>query len=117
MIPALLALLSCQLAGEAIARILPIPLPGPVFGMLILLCLFIAWRPFAEVLRPVAQGILANLSLLFVPAGVGVVGHMSTLGTQAVALVAAVVISTVLAIAVAAATFVAVAKLTGAGDE
>ena len=71
----------------------------------------------AALLRPTAEGILANLSLLFVPAGVGVVGHISTLGSQTLSLLLAVVVSTVLAIAAGAGAFVLVARLTGAGDE
>lgn len=117
MIHALLALLTCQLAGEAIGRALAVPLPGPVIGMLLMVGLFLAVPRFAEFMRPTTQGILGNLSLLFVPAGVGVVGHISTLGAQAVSLLVAVVVSTVLAIAVGAGVFVAVARLTGAGDE
>ncbi|MCV2868469.1 CidA/LrgA family protein [Defluviimonas sp. WL0002] len=114
---ALLVLLLCQLAGEAIARLIPAPLPGPVFGMLLMLGLFAASRRFVDFMRPLAEGILANLSLLFVPAGVGVVGHIATLGTQAATLIVAVVISTMLAIAAGAAVFVAVARMTGATDD
>ncbi len=117
MIHSVLALLTCQLAGEAAARVLMIPLPGPVIGMLLMLAFVVASGRFAEFLRPTAQAILANLSLLFVPAGVGVVGHISTLGGQAVALLIAVVVSTLLAIAAGALTFVAVARIAGATDE
>lgn len=117
MIHALLLLLLCQLAGEAAARLLVLSVPGPVLGMLLMLALFGASRRVAERVRPTAEGILANLSLLFVPAGVGVVGHIATLGTEAVALLVSVVVSTVLAIGAAALTFVAVARLTGSADD
>lgn len=117
MIHALLALLTCQLVGEAAQRLLAVPLPGPVIGMLLMLGLLAASRRFAGVMRPVAEGILANLSLLFVPAGVGVVGHISTLGGQAVALLIAVAASTLLAVAAGALAFVAVARITGSADE
>ena len=117
MIQPLLALLACQLAGEAAARVLAVPLPGPVIGMLLMLALLLTLPRFVTLMRPLAEGILAHLSLLFVPAGVGVVGHVATLGSQAVALLVAVVLSTVLAIAAGALTFVAVARLTGAGDD
>lgn len=117
MIHALLALLSCQLAGEVTARLIPFPLPGPVIGMLLMLALLSASPRFAALMRPAAEGFLGHLSLLFVPAGVGVVGHIAALGGQAVVLVIAVVLSTILAIAAGALTFVAVARITGAGDE
>lgn len=117
MIHTLIALLACQLAGEAGARLLGLPVPGPVIGMVLMLGLLVVWPRLAVLARPTAEGILANLSLLFVPAGVGVVGHLSTLGTQAASLLVAVVVSTVLAIAAGAAAFVLVARLTGAADE
>lgn len=113
----LLALLACQLAGEAVARASGLPLPGPVLGMVMLLALLVLSPRFTALVRTVAQGILAHLSLLFVPAGVGVVGHFATLGTQTAALLFAVVASTILAIAAGALTFAAVARLTGSQDE
>ena len=46
MMPALAALLACQLAGEITTRALGLPLPGPVLGMLLLIALLlvIAWE-------------------------------------------------------------------------
>ncbi len=117
MIHALIALLLCQLAGEAGTRLLGLPVPGPVIGMLLMLGLVAAAPRLAGILRPTAETILGHLSLLYVPAGVGIVGHVSTLGGQAVSLLVAVVVSTVLAIAAGAGAFVLVARLTGAGDE
>ena len=117
MLHALIAILSLQLLGEAAARALSLPLPGPVLGMVLMLALLVASRRFSALIRPTAQGILAHLSLLFVPAGVGVVGHFATLGGQTAAIAVAVVGSTILAIAVGALTFAAVARLTGARDD
>ncbi|WP_435257729.1 CidA/LrgA family protein [Thioclava sp. FR2] len=117
MLHALLLILACQLAGETLARATGLPLPGPVLGMTLLLALMVLSKRLAEIIRPVAQAILARLSLLFVPAGVGVVGHISTLGNQTLALLGAIFVSTILAIAVGALTFSAVARLTGARDD
>lgn len=112
-----LVLRACQLAGEASARLLGLAVPGPVMGMVLMLGLLAALPGFAAHVRSTAEGILANLSLLFVPAGVGVVGHVPTRGTGALALLAAVIASTLLAIAAGAAAFVLVARLTGVGDD
>lgn len=111
MIPALLTLLAAQLAGETVTRATGIPLPGPVLGMLILIAGFAAFPKLVAVVRPLAQGILGNLSLLFVPAGTGVVGHLGTLAGHGPALVVVLVSSTVLAIGAGALAFTAVAKL------
>lgn len=117
MLHALIAILACQLLGETAARALGLPLPGPVLGMVLMIGLIAAFPRMLAMIRPTAQGILAHLSLLFVPAGVGVVGHIATLGNQTAAILFAVVASTVLAIAAGALTFAAVARLTGSRDD
>ena len=117
MIHALLAILACQLIGEATSHALALPLPGPVLGMILMVIALQTIPPFAALLRPVAQGILSHLSLLFVPAGVGVVGHFAAFEGQGLAITAAILGSTVLAIAVGALSFVAVAHLTGNKDD
>lgn len=116
MIPALLALLLCQLVGETAARALGLPLPGPVLGMVLMILGFALVPGLLAMVRPVAQGILGHLTLLFVPAGVGVVGHLDRLGGQGLAILVALVVSTVLAIAAGALTFAAVARRTGSGS-
>jgi putative effector of murein hydrolase LrgA (UPF0299 family) len=117
MLHALLVLLSCQLLGEVLARSGPLGLPGPVLGMLMLVVALSAVPRLAGVMRPVTQGILGHMSLLFVPAGVGVVGHAAALGGQGWGLMLALVVSTVAAISVGALTFAAVARLTGNRDD
>jgi putative effector of murein hydrolase LrgA (UPF0299 family) len=116
MILPLAILLSCQLAGEVFARGLGLPVPGPVVGMALLFAGLVAVPPLGAMLRPVATGLLAHLSLLFVPAGVGVVGHLDRLGAHALGLGAALVGSTVLAIVAGAVVFRLVARMTGAGE-
>jgi putative effector of murein hydrolase LrgA (UPF0299 family) len=117
MILPLATLLVFQLAGEVIARGLGLPLPGPVIGMAMLFVAVMASPRLAEGLRPVASGLLAHLSLLFVPAGVGVVGHLDLIAAEGAGLGLALVGSTVLAIAAGALTFRAVARAMGAGEE
>lgn len=116
MILAITILLCCQLLGEGAARALGLPLPGPVIGMALLLAALLIFPRLAEQIRPTTQGLLAHLSLLFVPAGVGVVGHLATFGTDGGAILLALVVSTIAAIAVSAAVFIAVARLLGGRD-
>lgn len=117
MLHALLILLTCQLLGEAATRSAGLPLPGPVLGMVLLVVALIAIPRLADIMRPVTQGILGHMSLLFVPAGVGVVGHAAAFGGQGLGLMLALVLSTVAAIAVGALTFAAVARATGNRDD
>ncbi|KFE34823.1 CidA/LrgA family protein [Thioclava atlantica] len=113
MIPALTLILLSQLAGETISRGLGLPLPGPVLGMIFLLVAMSVSERIQAIVRPVAQFILSHLSLLFVPAGVGIVAHLDALRAHGVGVLVALIGSTMLAIVVGAAAFVWVAKLTG----
>jgi holin-like protein len=117
MLHGLVLILLCQLAGEAVTRATGLPLPGPVLGMGVMLVLLATSSKVQGVVIPVGQGLLRHLSLLFVPAGVGVVGHLQTLGAQAFALGVAILVSTALAIGAGALAFVLVARLTGSGDD
>lgn len=117
MIHAILALLLCQLAGEAVTSAFALPLPGPVLGMALLTAGLLIRPDLAETVRPAASGLLQHLSLLFVPAGVGVVGQIAVLGSEAASLLLAVVASTVIGMAAAAWTFVLVARIAGVRDE
>ena len=94
-----------QLIGETLARSFGLTVPGPVVGMALFLCFLAALPKVAKAVEPTAQGILAHLSLLFVPAGVGIVGHFEQLGADGVAILLSLAVSTALAIGVAAVVF------------
>jgi putative effector of murein hydrolase LrgA (UPF0299 family) len=117
MLPSLAVLLLCQLAGEALVHALSLPVPGPVVGMLLLFGLLLGRAPLPAELSATADGFLKHLSLLFVPAGVGVVQHLDRLGQQGVRLVAVIVLATVIALAVTALTFEWLARLLGAEQD
>ncbi len=110
MIAHLTILLVFQLVGEVAARALHLPLPGPVIGMVLLFVTFMV-VPRLAAITSTARVLLTNLSLLFVPAGVGVVGHLGTFGTEGPALAAAILGSTVLAILAGVGAFLGVARL------
>jgi holin-like protein len=117
MIETLATLLVFQTIGEVLAFMLKLPVPGPVIGMAML----VAWlrlRPGTyTALREASLGLLRHLSLLFVPAGVGVMLHAARLEAEWPAILAAIVVSTALTIAVTALVFRLVARLLPAGDE
>lgn len=92
----------CQLAGELAARAAQSSVPGPVVGMAILFCLLLFRGSVPERLSQTAGFLLSHLSLLFVPAGVGVMLHFSLLGDDWLPIAAALIVSTVLTIAVTA---------------
>lgn len=116
-IGSLAVILACQLLGEVVARGLGLPVPGPVLGMAAMLgVLWLRDRHQAPVLagvEPAGRFLLAHLSLLFVPAGVGVVGNLEVLSGQWLALAVALVGSTVLTLVVSVAVFRLVARAVG----
>ena len=71
-------LLLMQAAGEGLARLLHLPLPGPVIGMMMLLP-SLAWRPLRAPVQACAEFLLSHLALLFVPISVGVVSQLPLL--------------------------------------
>jgi holin-like protein len=102
MLAAITTLLVYQLVGEVLSRAFSLPVPGPVIGMALLFATLLLRESFAEPLRDTAQNLLQHLSLLFVPAGVGVMLHFHRVGSEWLPLAGALVASTVLAIAVTA---------------
>lgn len=110
-------LLLCQLAGESVVRAIDIPMPGPVLGAVIMLGFLGIRRRVPASLGKTSQDLLANFSLLFIPAGVGIIVHFARLEAEAVALIAALVGSTALTIVVTALVFVGTDRLMGGEAE
>lgn len=71
MLEYLTLILVCQLAGELVVTTIGAPLPGPVVGMVLLFLFLLLKGAVPEPLGQVSGALLNNLSLLFVPAGVG----------------------------------------------
>jgi putative effector of murein hydrolase LrgA (UPF0299 family) len=112
-------ILLCQLIGEAVAHTAGLPVPGPVIGLVLCLGL-LALRDRIGRLVPLelrdgtfektGAGLLSHLSLLFIPAGVGVIQRLDVLAGNAVPIAAAVVVSTVLSMVVTALVFTFVVR-------
>lgn len=100
MLGALTLLLLFQLAGEVIVQFFGLPVPGPVVGMALLFATLVVRGGVPDSLRSTASNLLQHLSLLFVPAGVGVMVHFARLGEEWPAIVAALVVSTFVTLAV-----------------
>lgn len=102
MLESLTVLLLLQLLGEITVQLSGIPVPGPVVGMLILALLLALRGQVPERLRQTCQTLLSHLALLFVPAGVGVILHLERVQAEWLPLLAAIVLSTWLTLAVTA---------------
>jgi holin-like protein len=116
MLAAMATLLLCQLAGEAVVRLVGAPVPGPVVGMMLLAVLMLIRIRLPEGLYETADGLLRHLSLLFVPAGVGVVQHLDLFGAQGARVLAVVVLGTVVTLVVTALVFAGLARWLGVDE-
>ncbi|MEI9982712.1 MAG: CidA/LrgA family protein [Aliidongia sp.] len=94
-------LITCQLIGELLRAAFGLPLPGPVIGMLLLMALLV-WRGAATEgpLDRVAGGLIGNMGLLFVPAGVGIIAQLALLRRDWLPILAGLVVSTVVGLVV-----------------
>jgi holin-like protein len=102
MLRTLATLLVFQCLGEVASFALRLPVPGPVLGMLAFL-VYLAMVPGAvDALRDGVRDLLGHLSLLFVPAGVGVMLHARRLADEGFAIAVALIASTALSIVVTA---------------
>src|SRR5579859_2470438 len=124
MIASLSLILLCQLAGEAFVRGFSLPMPGPVIGLIILLLLLLARDHFTLLARGPLQGdgvenasrgLLANLSLLFVPAGVGVVQKLDLVAEYGIAFLGVLAVSVLVTLLVTVATFLLASRLMARG--
>jgi holin-like protein len=123
MIASLSLILLCQLAGEALVRGIGVPIPGPIIGLMLLLlllllrdrCAVLARGPLqggeGEGVEPISRGLLANLSLLFVPAGVGVVQKLDLIVDHGIAFLGVLAISVLITLLVTVGTFIVASRL------
>jgi putative effector of murein hydrolase LrgA (UPF0299 family) len=108
MLQGFFVLLACQLVGESLSRGLHIPIPGPVLGIMLLVayCVFKRWQTGEDAARReaplgfAADGLLRYLGLLFVPAGVGIVQSPHLVLANGVAVIVALIGSTLITLIV-----------------
>ena len=103
MLGAIFTIFIFQLAGEAIQKYFDLAIPGPVLGLVLMLFMLLvthrnlnpAVTHFRSKMITSAEQLLAYLSLLFVPIGVGVIMHLQLLEAQWLQIIAIIVIGTI----------------------
>lgn len=110
MIEGVALLLGCELAGEALRALTHVTVPGPVLGMLLLTVLLLLRSRRDDGARTrdgrdtgldrVAGGLISNMGLLFVPAGVGVIAQFHLIKAQWLPIAVALLGSTLLGLIV-----------------
>ena len=120
MIASLSLILLCQLVGEVIVHGLSLPMPGPVLGLAFLLVLLLTRDRFDALSRgplrknaveSTGRGLLSHLSLLFIPAGVGVVKNLDLIIGHGIAILLTLAASVVVTLLATVATFLAISWL------
>jgi holin-like protein len=95
-----------------------------VIGLMLLLMLLVARDRFAALARgplqgdgveSASRGLLANLSLLFVPAGVGVVQKLDLVAEHGIAFLGVLAVSVLVTLLVTVATFLLASRLMARG--
>lgn len=87
-----------SLLGEVIVNILHLPLPGSIIGLLILLVLLHMKIVPKQLIAEGAGFLLTILTLLFIPATVGVINYPELLSWYGISLLIITIISTIFTI-------------------
>lgn len=102
MIQTFAVLLIFQTLGEGLAFAFSLPVPGPVIGMLLLFGYLMVRPQTVDKLAPTTLEFLKHLSLLFIPAGVGIMVHAERVAAEWVPIVVALVVSAAVSLVVTA---------------
>ena len=104
-------LLIYQLVGEISVLLLHLPIPGPVLGMVMLFLTLIFRGCSTESLDSTSSALLSHLSLLFVPAGVGMIVHFDRISNEWLPISIALVLSTIITMIATAVIMLGLSRL------
>ena len=93
-------ILSISLAGEVLAAALPLPIPASIYGIVILFALLHTGVLSVDAIRETSSFLIAIMSMLFIPAGVGLMNSFDLLRSRLAAYAVIMVVSTVVVMAV-----------------
>ena len=111
MLYTLTLLLLYQTVGALVSSGLALSIPGPVIGMVLLLLTLLAkGEKLDKNMRANTAALLRHLSLLFIPAGVGIMLHLDRIGKKWLPITLALIISTFAGMAVTAWVIVAMTR-------
>ncbi len=108
-------LMAFQFAGEALVAVSRLPVPGPLCGMVLLLGYLYLRGGASEELTKVGTLLTDHLGLLFVPAGAAIVAYGALLASDGMAILAALLVSTVIAV-LATGAVAGRASVSGSGE-
>lgn len=89
-------LLIYQLTGEVLVLLFGLPVPGPVLGMILLFATLLLKGGSNDTLDTTSSTLLSHLSLLFIPAGVGMIVHLNLIADEWLPIVLTLILSTLI---------------------
>lgn len=110
-------LLIYQLIGEICVLLLKIPVPGPVLGMILLFLTLLFRGSSTTSLDTASSALLSHLSLLFVPAGVGMMAHFDRISNEWIPIIIALLLSTVITMLATAAIMLGASRVFSKGTQ
>ncbi|SFN94636.1 CidA/LrgA family protein [Xenorhabdus japonica] len=92
----------CLIAGNIISALLPFSLPGSIIGLLLLFCLLAFQIIPSHWVKPGCNLLMKNMTLLFLPIGVGIMNYYSQLSQQMFPILLSCIVSTIIVMVVVA---------------
>jgi holin-like protein len=84
------------LAGDFVQKLLHLPIPGSIVGLLLLFILMLCKVVPVDWIESGATTVLAYLPLFFIPATAGIVNHLGIFSGKGLLLILVLIVSTVL---------------------
>ncbi|WP_406663247.1 CidA/LrgA family protein [Gallaecimonas sp. GXIMD1310] len=90
---------ACLYLGKGLVQLTGLPIPGAIVGLLLLFVLLSTGLLAGSWPAPAASLLMRHMTLLFIPAGVGLINYLDLLSRHAAVLLGTTLISTWLVIA------------------
>lgn len=94
-------IMAVVLLGELVKYLLPLPIPGSIYGLIILFLLLLTKRISLESVKETGEFLVSIMPIMFVPAAVGLMESFGQLMSMIVPVVLAVVPLTLLVMVIA----------------
>nr|WP_314264682.1 CidA/LrgA family protein [uncultured Moellerella sp.] len=92
----------CLIIGNMVSALLPFSVPGSIIGMLILFALLAMQLIPAHWAQPACSLLIKNMTLLFVPIGVGIMNYYGQVSQQIIPILVSCFVSTLIVMIVVA---------------
>lgn len=97
MLLSLTTIILFQLSGAFVQQYFSLPIPGAVIGMILFFAYLCLTGGKNNSLMTTGSQLLSYLPLFFIPAGVGIVGYAEELKTHGIAILASLIVGSLLA--------------------